>query len=412
MANAINNIKDVGSIVSKMSAGMLEDQFQFIKTVDKEEQSSFGQTNGFNHGDTINISKPARFEMGTSADITSSIQDVTEEKVPLVLDKQRNIPIALTSSEIATDLSLKSWANRILKPAMSRLAQGIEAECLELASDAVYNSVGSAGSTAFDPDTMLSARERLMKNLCPFDGDTYALLDSTAMRSAVNARKGLFNGTKTITKQNRTGAMEFGDGFKYLENNLLPLHTNGNDVAFEVRTTVSTEGETSIVVEGLTTTTGTVTKGTVFTIAGVNAVHGITKEDLGYEQQFTVTADATADGTGYATLSVSPAIYTSASAGLQNVTAFPADGDTITPVGAASTAYTQNLAYHKSAFRFVSVPLVTPNGTHMSSQSTVNGITVRAVQDYDVNTDKLIMRLDVLYGFATVRPEWAARITA
>ena len=101
------------------------------------------------------------------------------------------------------------------------------------------------------------------------------------------------------------------DGFDWYESELVPQHTNGNDVSFEVRTTVSTEGQATLVVEGLTTTTGTVTKGTVFTIDTVNAVHPITKADTGRLQEFVVTADATADGSGYATLSISPAFYTS-----------------------------------------------------------------------------------------------------
>lgn len=409
MPNLINTVKDVGTVISRMAAGMLEDEFQFLKTIDKEPEDSFGQVNGYNVGDTINISKPARFEMGTTADITSTIQDIKEEKVPLALDKQRNVPVALTSADIATDLSLKSWANRILKPAVSTLATGIESECLTLAKDAVYNLAGTAGSTVFDTDTMLSAREKLKKNLVP-SGELFALLDSTATRSAVNARKGLFNDTSEVAKLYKNGAMGRSDGFLYLENNLLPTHTNGNDVVFEVRTTVSTQGQSTLVVEGLTTTTGTVKKGTVFTVAGVYQVHPITKVTLTNLQQFVVTADAIADGSGYATLSISPAMYTTGS--LQNIASFPQDGDAITPVGSASTGYTQNLTYAKSAFRFVSVPLVKPDGADMVGQSTVNGVTIRIIRDYNILTDKLILRLDVLYGFAAVRPEWACRVTA
>lgn len=98
--------------------------------------------------------------------------------------------------------------------------------------------------------------------------------------------------------------------------------------------------------------------------------------------------------------------------GLQNITAFPVDGAAIVPVGAASTAYVQNLAYHKSAFRMVSVPLVLPDGTDMAAQKTVDGFTIRVIRDYAVLTDKLIMRLDFLGGICAPRPEWAVRVTA
>lgn len=409
MTQTINTVKSATTIISKLAAGMLEDELQFLKTVEKEPEESYTQVNGYNPGDTITISKPARFTMGTTADITGNIQDVIEQKVTLALDKTRNVPVALTSAEIATDLSLKSWANRILKPAMSTLAQGIEAECLTFAKNAVYQSVGTAGSTVFDTNTMLSARSQLKQSLVP-GTELFALLNSTATQSASNARKGLFNNQAELAKTYKSGAIGAADGFTYLENNLLPLHTNGNDIDFEVRTTVSTQGSTSLVVEGLTTTTGTITAGEVFTVAGVYSVHPITKVNTGQLQQFVSTTTVTADESGYATLTVSPAMYTTGSQ--QNIVSFPQDGDAITPVGGASTSYFQNFTYAPSAFRLASAPLVLPDGVDMASQSTVNGITVRVIRDYLPLTDQMVMRIDVLYGFAIVRPEWACRITA
>jgi hypothetical protein len=205
------------------------------------------------------------------------------------------------------------------------------------------------------------------------------------------------------------------DGFTFLRNNLLPTITNGNDVtgvAVESSVLAPATGATSLGVDGLTTTTGTVKKGQVFTIASVYAVHPITKDTLPDLQQFVVTADATADGSGQATLSISPTIYSSASGALQNVSALPADEAAITFIGSASTGYGQNLAFHKSAFRFVSLPLIQPDGVDFVGQETVDGITVRIVRAYDIKTDKMILRADVLWGLANVRPEWACRLTA
>jgi hypothetical protein len=412
MSNTLNTLKNAPGVIAGLAAKMLSDKVQFCKTIDKADEADYNGKNDYQAGDTIYISKNARFVSGTNADITSAIQDVKEEKVALTLDERRVTGIALTSAEIATEAALKSWAKRILDPAVSEMAQKIESSFLDKAMDATYNSVGSAGSTVFDMDTILSAGQKIDEFACPDLDNRYCLLNPAAQRSAINANKGLFNNTTEVGQQYIKGRMGQGMGFEFLSNNLLPTHTNGNDVVFEVRTTVSTEGQSTLVVEALTTTTGTVKKGTVFTIAGVNAVHPITKTDLGYLQQFVVTADATADGSGYATLSVSPSFYTSASNGLQNITAFPVDGAAITPVGAASTAYVQNLAYHKSAFRMVSVPLVKPDGTDMAAQKTVDGLTIRVIRDYDVLTDKLIMRLDFLGGIAAVRPEWAVRITS
>lgn len=412
MANNITTMKNAPGVIAAMAAKMLADKLQFTKTIDKADESDFDGKNGYKAGDTIYINKNARFISGTNADITSAIQDVKEEKVALVLNERRVTGIALTSAEIATDLALKSWANRILDPAMSEMAQKIEASFLDQAMDATSNLVGSPGATVFDMDTILSAGQKIDEFACPDLDNRFVLLNPAAQRSAVNANKGLFNNTTEVGKQYIKGRMGQGMGFEFLSNNLLPIHTNGNDVVFEVRTTVSVEGQTTLVVEALTANTGTVTKGTVFTIAGVNAVHPITKADLGYLKQWTVASNVTADASGFATLTLTEPFYTSASGGLQNVTAFPVDGAAIVPAGAASAAHVQNLAYHKSAFRMVSVPLVTPDGTDMAAQKTVDGITVRVIRDYDVLTDKLIMRLDFLGGLAAVRPEWAVRITS
>lgn len=411
MANSINTNKNAPGIIAKLAAGMLEDQLQFCKSIDKADETDFGGKNGYNAGDTIFVSKPARFIPGTTADVTSSIQDVVEEKIALPLDIRYVVPVALTSAEIATDLALKSWSNRVLKPAVSVMAQYIERAMLDKAITYTANTVGTAGSSVFDTDTMLSAGQKLNEFLAPMSDDQFALLSAAATRSAVNARKGLFQSSEEISKQYKNGVIGQADGFTYLRNNLLKSLTLGNDVTGVAIDGAVTTGSSTIHVDGVTTGTGTVTAGSVFTIAGVNAVHPITKADLGYLQQFTVTTGGTASGVSDIDLVISPTIYGPTSGALQNVTALPADNAALVFIGSASTTYTQNLVYANSAFRMASVPLVLPDGLDMAAQETYKGITVRVVRDYDILTDKLIMRLDFLGGLAPVRPEWACRIT-
>lgn len=410
MSNAANNIKDVGSVIAKLAAKMLADETQFIKSIDKEPESSFNsQVNGFNVGQTINISKPARFVPTTNADITSSIQDIVEEKIPLTLNIREVQAVAMTSLEVQNQLALKDWSKRVLKPAMSSLAQTIESTVLTTAKNAVYNSVGTAGATVFDTDTMLSAREKLNKFLAP-QGGRFTLWDPTAERSGVNARKGLFQSSTAIAEQYREGYIGQADGFQYMSNNLLPTHTRGtqNATTGTVATT-STEADATIAITG--TSGGTLKAGDVFTIGSVFAVHPITKVKQTFLQQFVVTANNTASGTAYTGVAISPSFY-AASGGLQNIDSLPQSGAAITMVGATSTGYVQSLAYHPSAFRFVSVPLMKPNGTHMVGQETVDGMTIRVWMDSAILTDKMIMRLDFLGGFSAVRPEWACRVTA
>jgi len=415
MANTINTLKNAPGAISKMAAQMLEDKVQFSKTIDMEPSTTWRGRDGYDTGDTIQISKPARFTVGTNADITSAIQDVVEEKVSMPLDIRKTVAISLTSAEIATDMALASWTKRILDPAISAIAQAIESENLTRAMKATYNSVGTAGSTVFDMDTILAAGQKIDEFACPDKANRYVLLNPAAQRSAVNANKGLFQQSEKIGDQYLDGVMGRGMGFDFLSNNLLPTLTYGGDVtglAVEASVVPITNGMSTLGVDGVTSG-ATIKAGSVFTLAGVNAVHPITKADLGYLQQFVVTADVTETAGNSVTLAISPSIYYTANS-LQNVSAAPVDEtSTLTFVGTASTAYVQNLAYHKSAYRIASVPLVLPDGTDMASQSTSDGgFTIRVIRDYTVLTDKLIMRLDFLGGFAAVRPEWSARITA
>jgi hypothetical protein len=42
---------------------------------------------------------------------------------------------------------------------------------------------------------------------------------------------------------------------------------------------------------------------------------------------------------------------------------------------------------------------------------TKDGISLRVWQAADIRNDEMLMRIDILYGFKTLRPEWSCRIT-
>ena len=415
MPNVITTNKSAPGKIAKIMAALLADELHFTKAIDSVGADEFTpQAGGYSPGDTIFVNKPARFIVGTNRDITSSIQDINEEKVPLVLNTIFSHGVALTSNEIATDMAMKSFSKRVLEPVVSSMAQKIESLWIQAATQSVSNIVGTPGSTIFNTLTMMQAKQRMNELVVP-SGPLFAFLTPSAETSAVDARKGLFQSSEEIAKQYRNGYMGTSEGFNYMSNNLLYTHTTGTGTQTNgsVTTTAAlTNGATTIAVTGLTGT-GTITAGTVFTVAGAFAVHPITKATLPFLQPFVVTANATA-AAGAATLSVSPTIYSSTGVGLQNVSALPSSSAAVVFLTgtASSTAYQQSLAFKREAFRFATVPLMLPPGVAEAYQETVNGITIRVTSDYDIKTDQYIMRTDFLGGFVTVRPEWACRITA
>jgi hypothetical protein len=149
--------------------------------------------------------------------------------------------------------------------------------------------------------------------------------------------------------------------------------------------------------------------GDVFTIAGVFAVNPQTRQSTGSLQQFTVTADVSVSSGTTATLSVSPAIYTSAHA-LATVNSFPASSAALTFLGGSNAQYAQNLVYHKDAITFATADLLLPQGVDMASRQVHNGISMRIVRQYDINNDRMPCRIDVLYGYKVIRPAMACRL--
>lgn len=411
--NSPSVMKSVG-VIAKLAAGTLVDELQFCRTIDKADKSDYDGKNGYKAGDTIQINVPALYTPGTSFDITSSVQAIQETRVPLALDIIQTVGVDVDSRELAYQIGLESLYDRVIKPAVQGIAQGVESTCLTRAQSAVYNIVGTAGATAFDTSTILAAGARMSDLLAPRSNRS-VLLTPAAEASAVNARKGFINDPAKLSQQYIQGSMGKADGFDYYSNSLLPNLTTGTATgAHTVTTTVSLQGQSTINITG--TGTQTLTAGMTFTVAGVNAVHPQTKADLGFLQQFVITAASTASGGAYTSVAISPAMYTSASGSLQNITAFPASSAVVT-LGAgvgntASTTYRQNFAYHKSAFRMVSVPLVMPEAVEMAAQETYEGVTVATVRAFDVKTRAMITRIDFLGGFAATRPMWACRITA
>lgn len=411
MSNNFTNIKGSAGVVAKAAAKMLHDELVFCNAISKANESDYDGKNGYSAGDTIYVNKPARFVPQTTFDITSSMQDIVEERVPLVLDTISTVGVNINSLEFATVIQLKSCLERVVKPAVQSIAQDVESRFLIKAMNAVANTVGTAGVTTFDTDTVLAAREKMSKYLAPKDDNRYLLFDSTSMRSAVNARKGLFNNQEALAKSFKSGALGYADGYAWMENELVPVHTRGTATgAITVTTTVSTEGAATIALTG--TGSQTLLLGDVFTIGSVFAVHPITKKVYPFLQQFVVTANNTASSGSYTGVAISPAIYTSASKGLQNVDSFPQSGATVTLVGAASTANTQNMFFHKNAFRMVSAPLIIPKAVEWAVQETYQGVSVSIIRAFDVLQRRMITRVDFLGGLLAERPEWAVRGTS
>ena len=398
MSNSILTI----DMITRKALEILENNLVITRNVNRQYDDSFA-VEGAKIGSTLRIRLPDRALVTDGAAL--QVQDDNEQYTTLAVASQKHIGVNFTSAELT--MQLDDFAERVLKPRISQLASSVDADVAN-SYKAIYNSVGTPGTTPSTSLVLLQAQQKLNEGAAVMS-PRYATVNPAANAGLVEGMKGLFNPTDTVSRQFKNGMMGMGVlGFDEVNmSQSIKQHTTGSwGTAITVTSTITAEGTSSI---GLSFTGSSKTwnVGDIFTIANVYAVNPQTRETTGSLQQFTVTAAAT--GSSTTTVSVSPAIYTPANA-LATVDSFPVAGAVVTMFGAASTQYAQNLVYHKDAITFATADLLLPQGVDMASRQVHNGISLRVVRQYDINNDRLPCRIDVLYGFATIRPQMAARI--
>jgi hypothetical protein len=397
MANSILTI----DMITRKALEILENNLVLTRNVNRQYDDSFA-VEGAKIGSTLRIRLPDRALVTDGAAL--QVQDDNEQFTTLSVASQKHIGVNFTSAELT--MQLDDFAERVLKPRISQLASSIDADVAN-AYKTIGNTVGTPGTTPSTSLVLLQAQQKLNENAAVMS-PRYATVNPAANAGLVEGMKGLFNPTDTVSKQFRNGMMGTGVlGFDEVNmSQSIKQHTTGTRAATGNTTgaAVTTEGSST-----LTLTVGSgelIAVGDVFTIADCYAVNPQTRESTGSLFQFVALASSTSTTT--ATVTVAP-MYSAAHA-LATMLTLPATSKAVVFVGTASTQYPQNLVYHKDAITFATADLLLPQGVDMAARSVHNGISLRVVRQYDINNDRMPCRIDVLYGFSTIRPQMACRI--
>jgi hypothetical protein len=393
-------------MITRKALEIFENNLVLTRNVNRAYDDSFA-VEGAKIGSTLRIRLPDRALVTDGAAL--QVQDDNEQFTTLTVSNQKHIGVNFTSAELT--MQLDDFADRVLKPRISQLASSVDADVAN-AYKSIYQTVGTPGTTPSTSAVLLAGHQKLNESAVP-QNMRYATVNPAGNAGLVEGLKGLFNPTDVISKQFKSGMMGTGV-LGYDEINMsqsIAQHTTGSRSAtasLAVNGAVSTQGATTLAIDG-DSGSATFAIGDVFTIAGVFSVNPQTRQSTGSLQQFTVTALATASSGAWASVSVSPAMYTPVNA-LATISAFPADNAVVTVVGTASTAYPQNLIYQKDAITFATADLLLPQGVDMASRQVHNGISLRVVRQYDINNDRMPCRIDVLYGYSAIRPAAAVRL--
>ena len=402
------NTNSVVDMVAREALRIAHEKATFIGTINRSYDDSFAKEGG-KIGSTLRVRDPNQYVRRQGSRVMD-VQDQASTTQTITVATQDGVDMRFNSAELSLDID--ELSSRYIEPAMASLISGIDGDCINTATLNTYNVVGAAGTVvgaSGDITALGNARARLNQMLAPKDGGRVLQLDSITMASIVNGNKALFQPGNDVKEAFREGFYARSAMADFYENERTRVHSVGSDVTVSTSSSAAvTDGGTNITMNG---SDGNINAGDVFTVAGVYACHPETKASLGYLQQYVATAASTG------AVTVSPA--TIISGAKQNVcsstgaaiavTAY--NSQVLTFVGTASTAYRRNLMYHKDAFTFVTADLPIMANAEKCVRRTQDGISLRVWTDGDIRNDELLLRIDILYGFKTLRPAWSCQIT-
>ena len=326
---------------------------------------------------------PATF---TAQEFTSSItvQDASESSVALTLEKHFDVSFAVTAKEWT--LSVEEFARQLLKPAVVAIGQGLDNYVNTKYVEIPY-FVGTAGDP---PDTLadLAAVDKVLNDQkVPMEGriaivDAQAKADMLGISAVVQAEQRGDGGLAL-----RNASLGHVMGIEWFMSQNVNSHTvgtlsDGSSMAVLINSASVAIGDKTVAMDE-TALTGTLKIGDIFTVTGDT-------------QKYVVTADATASANAIS-VSFLPA-------------AKVAWADDAAVTFAPSANHVANIAGHPNGLTIAVVPLELPQGAARAEYVGDRGLGIRVVIDYDPNTKKDTVSLDVLVGAKVQHPELLTRV--
>lgn len=362
-------------------------------------------------GDTLRIRLPSDFIVTDGP--AMQLQDNTQQFTTLTVSSQKNVATPYSTAE--RTMSIDDFSELTMAPMINALAGKVALTVMQGSEGGVCNFISNtdgAGNIISPIMDQFTGANAILDDQGATMMDRRIVNSPTTDARTTSSLAGLLNPTPEISAQFRSGMMKSGLGFdKWFRDQTVINHVTGT---FSAGGTVNGGGQTtgtgggSITVNAIT---GTLKKGDIITIAGVNGVNRVTKQSQNVLRQFVVTADVANGGTN---IPIYPGLIPSATgvAGgpdqqYQTVDASPLNGAAVALVTKAGEIYRKSIAYTQKAVTMATADLVLPRkAIEEGARANYNGIAMRIITDYLPLSDQLATRVDVLFGFKYIRPEW------
>ena len=362
-------------------------------------------------------------------DISASFSDVTQLSVPISLGYDKSVPWKMTSN----DLNDPQQRDRKMQSAFQALASKINVSCADVAG--IYGTLTVKRTVAASGYDDLSLADALMIE--------QGLVGDMGRRVAVAHARDYNNMASTLAKPQTSANPKVNtayekafigvvSGFETFKSDYtyrltaaagVTVTVNGANQYYTPRaTSTATTGETANVdnrYQNLTiaVTSGTVKVGDKFTVAGVNAVHHITKGDTGQLKTFTITAIVSGAG-GSGVVTISPPIIsgggaTQAELEYKNVSTTPANGAAITFLNTTTgnvMPFFDDRAIELLPGRNGIDEGLTAAGAGYMRGTTELGIEVMLYKFFDINSKNYKYRCDSRWGVGMTNPEMCGNV--
>ena len=373
--------------------------------------------------DTIWRPQPYISQSFDGQDQTNNFKDYTQLSVPARIGYAKSVPFVLTAKELRDALQ----EQRLGQSAKQKLASDINVAVMNVAAQQGTLVVKrTSAASGFDD---VAQCEAIFNEQGVMDFDRYLALstrDYNGMASNLAGRQTMQGKPVTAYEKAYVGTVASFETYKLDYANRLAAAAGGAGLTIDTRdsaanyfipkaTSTATTGEVGNVDNRCQTvtisSTTNVAAGDCFTIAGVNAVHHITKGDTGQLKTFRVISVDSAT-----TMTISPPIISNqvandASAEYQNcVVKTKASNSAI--VFLNTVAAYANPFWQKDAIEILPGRYAVPSdaGVAVMRASTDQGIELVLQKWYDINTMKTKYRIDTLFGVVNKQPEMSGII--
>jgi hypothetical protein len=342
-------------------------------------------------------------------------QSVKQLSVPSTLGFKKSVPWNMDALELRDALQ----EGRLGQAAYQRLASDVNTAVRDVASLQGTLTVAVDGAAGDYNDIALA--ESIMNEQGIPEMDRYLALstrDYNGLAGNLAERQTMTGKPTSAYERSYVGMVAGFETYKMdagkrigATTATVTIATNGAQVRYVPKAAESTTaGEINVDNRYQTVTVSTTTGvavGSAFTIAGVNAVHHITKEDTGQLKTFRVIS--VDSGT---TMTISPPIIGANSTPTDAEVAYK-NAEIVTTSGTASITWLNGVAtaanpfWHKDSIEILPGRYAVPTneGVNVMRGSTDQGLEVVMTKKFDNSTFTSLYTLDILFGVVNTNPE-------